>query len=93
MSSEVLTIRVPAELKHQLEQLGKTLNRSKSFIAEQAISQYMEANTWQIAELTQAEEEIQQGKFVAGNEVNQYLDSWSDDQSSFSKTKKSKGKQ
>ena len=74
MSSEVLTIRVPAELRHQLEQLGKTLNRSKLFIAEQAISQYMKANVWQIAELTQVEEKIEQGRFVSKDEVNQYLD-------------------
>ena len=76
MSSEVLTIRVNSELKSRLDQLGKTLHRSKSYIAEQAISQYVDENAWQIAELTQAEEEIQQGKFVAGDEVNQYLDSW-----------------
>ena len=76
MSSEVLTIRVNAELKSRLDQLGKTLHRSKSYIAEQAISQYVDENAWQIAALTQAEEEIQQGKFVAGDKVNQYLDSW-----------------
>ena len=76
MSSEVLTIRVPSELKSQLEQLGKTLHRSKSYIAEQAISQYMDENAWQIAELSQAEDEIKQGKFVSDKEVNQYLDSW-----------------
>ena len=74
MSSEVLTIPVPAELRHQLEQLGKTLNRSKSFIAEQAISQHMKANAWQIAELTQVEEKIQQGRFVSKDELKQYLD-------------------
>jgi predicted transcriptional regulator len=76
MSSEVLTIRVNSKLKSRLDQLGKILHRSKSYIAEQAISQYVDENAWQIAELTQAEEEIRQGKFVAGNEVNQYLDSW-----------------
>ena len=76
MSSEILTIRVSAELKSRLNQLSKTLHRSKSYIAEQAISQYVNENAWQIAELTQAEKEIQQGKFVANDEVNEYLDSW-----------------
>ena len=76
MSSQVLTIRVNSELDSRLDQLGKTLHRSKSYIVEQAISQYVDENAWQIAELTQAEDEIQQGKFVASDEVNQYLDSW-----------------
>jgi predicted transcriptional regulator len=76
MSSEVLTIRVNSELKAKLDQLGKILHRSKSYMAEQAISQYVDDNAWQIAELAQAEEEIKQAKFVAGNAVNDYLDSW-----------------
>ena len=76
MNNEVLTIRVNSELKSRLDQLGKTLHRSKSYIAEQAISQYVDENAWQIEELTQAEQQIRQGKFVAGDEVNQYLDSW-----------------
>ncbi len=76
MSSEVLTIRVNSELKSRLDQLGKTLHRSKSYIAEQAIRQYVDENAWQIEELTQAEKEIRQGKFIASDKVNRYLDSW-----------------
>ena len=76
MSSEVLTIRVRPELKHRLEQLGKNLQRSKSYLAEQAISQYLDENAWQITELAQAEEEIYQAEFIAGAEVERYLDSW-----------------
>ena len=76
MSSEVLTIRVRPELKYRLEQLGKNLQRSKSYLAEQAIAQYLDENAWQITELTQAEEEIDQAEFIAGAEVERYLDSW-----------------
>ena len=76
MSSEVLTIRVRPDLKSQLDQLGQILQRSKSYLAEQAIARYIEDNAWQIAELTAAEQEINQGQFVAGAKVEQYLDSW-----------------
>ena len=76
MSSEVLTIRVRPDLKSQLDQLGQILQRSKSYLAEQAIARYIEDNAWQIAELTAAEQEINQGQFVASAEVEQYLDSW-----------------
>ena len=76
MSSQVLTIRVGAELKSKLDRLGKILHRSKSYIAQQAISQYVEENVWQIEELSQAEKEIGQGEFVNNDEMNRYLDSW-----------------
>ena len=76
MSSEVLTIRVRPELKSQLDQLGQTLQRSKSYLAEQAIARYIKDNAWQIAELAQAEQEINAGQFISGSEVEQYLDSW-----------------
>ena len=42
MSSEVLTIRVRPDLKSQLDQLGQILQRSKSYLAEQAIARYIE---------------------------------------------------
>ena len=76
MSSEVLTIRVRPDLKSQLDQLGQILQRSKSYLAEQAIARYIEDNAWQIAELTAAEQEINQGQFIDGVKVEQYLDSW-----------------
>ena len=76
MNSEVLTIRVRPEIKSQLDQLGKTLQRSKSYLAEQAIAQYIEDNAWQVAELDQAQQEISQSKFIANAKVEQYLDSW-----------------
>ena len=76
MSSEVLTIRMRPELKNRLEQLGKNLQRSKSYLAEQAIAQYLDENAWQITELTQAEDEIDRAEFIAGAEVERYLDSW-----------------
>jgi RHH-type rel operon transcriptional repressor/antitoxin RelB len=76
MTTEVLTLRVPSEVKTSLESLGKIINRSKSYIAEKAISEYLDKNSWQIKELQLAEKEIQKGEFVAHEKVESYLDSW-----------------
>ena len=76
MTTEVLTLRVPTQMKANLETLGKSIHRSKSYIAEKAIEEYLKRNSWQIKELQLAEEEIKQGKFVSNDEVNDYLDSW-----------------
>ena len=76
MMTEVLTLRVPTQVKMNLDKLGKAIHRSKSYIAERAIEEYLERNSWQIAELQSAENEIKQGKFVSNDEVNTYLDTW-----------------
>ena len=76
MSTEVLTLRVPNTLKHNLENLGKVIHRSKSYIAEKAIEEYLERNAWQIAELKSAEREISEGRFVSNAVVNEYLETW-----------------
>jgi len=76
MITEVLTLRVPTQVKTNLDKLGKAIHRSKSYIAERAIEEYLERNAWQIAELQSAENEIKQGKFVSNDEVNAYLDTW-----------------
>lgn len=74
--TEVLTLRVQTSVKANLDKLGKAIHRSKSYIAERAIEEYLERNAWQIAELQSAENEIKQGKFVSNDEVNAYLDTW-----------------
>ena len=67
------------EMKANLETLGKSIYRSKSYIAEKTIEEYLQRNSWQIEELQLSDEEISQGKFVSNEEVNDYLDSWGDE--------------
>jgi predicted transcriptional regulator len=76
MTTEVLTLRVPVEMKAGLESLGKSIHRSKSYIAEKAIEEYLERNSWQIEELQSAEKEIEKGEFISNDKVESYLDSW-----------------
>ena len=76
MSTEVLTLRVPHQMKANLEQLGQSIHRTKSYIAERAIDEYLERNSWQIKELQLAEQEIEKGVFIANEEIEEYLSSW-----------------
>lgn len=76
MTTEVLTLRVPTQMKTNLETLGKSIHRSKSYIAEKAIEEYLKRNSWQIKELQLAEEEIQQEQFVSNDEVNEFQSYW-----------------
>ena len=51
---DTLTIRVDTETKRRLEQLAKATDRPRSYLAAEAIRQYVELNEWQIQEIQQA---------------------------------------
>ncbi|MGH9426306.1 MAG: CopG family ribbon-helix-helix protein, partial [Terriglobia bacterium] len=51
---DTVTIRVDAETKQRLDQLAKATERTRSYLAAEAIRQYLELNEWQIREIQQA---------------------------------------
>ena len=74
--SEVLTIRVDRKTKSRLEKLAKTMERSKSFVAAEAIRVYVELNEWQIAGVKAALKEADAGDFASDEEVDAVMKKW-----------------
>jgi RHH-type transcriptional regulator, rel operon repressor / antitoxin RelB len=74
--SAVLTLRLDAKLKKQLDRLSKSMNRSRSFVAGQAIQEYVSVNEWQIAEIKKAVAAADRGEFASDEEVDQRLKRW-----------------
>jgi RHH-type transcriptional regulator, rel operon repressor / antitoxin RelB len=76
--SETVTIRLSAEVKGKLEALAASTNRSKSWLAAQAIAAYVEEQSWQIqqieAAITLADSD--QAVWVENTDVNAWLTSW-----------------
>lgn len=69
MESAVLTLRLNAETKKKLDKLATATQRSKSFIAAEAISRYLEIEAWQIAEIEQAIKEADAGDFASDAQI------------------------
>lgn len=67
--SEVMTIWVDRKTKTRLEKLAKAMERSKSYLAAEAIRTYVELNEWQIGEIKTALEEANAGDFATAEEV------------------------
>lgn len=67
--SEVMTIRVDRKTKTRLEKLAKAMERTKSYLAAEAIRTYVELNEWQIAEIKTALKEANVGDFATAEEV------------------------
>ena len=71
--SSVLTLRLEAKLKNQLDRLSKSMNRSRSFVAAQAIQEYVSVNEWQINENKKGLAEADAGDFATDEEMQQTI--------------------
>ena len=74
--STTISIRPEAGVKARLDELADATNRSKSFLAAEAIRAFVELNEWQIRELQAALQEADAGDFAKPSEVNKILGKW-----------------
>ena len=72
----MMSMRLPDELSDQLDALAAATGRSKSFLAGQAIRDFIERESWQIAEITQAMQEADAGDFACDDELNVVSAKW-----------------
>jgi RHH-type transcriptional regulator, rel operon repressor / antitoxin RelB len=75
--SEVITIRVDRKTRTRLEKLAKAMERTKSYVAAEAIRTYVELNEWQITEIRAALTEADAGDFATEKEVQAVMKKWS----------------
>lgn len=54
-----LTVRVNPETRHRLDKLARITRRSKSFVIEEALEQYLAVNEWQIKGIQDALSEVE----------------------------------
>lgn len=72
----MMSMRLPDELTNQLDALAAATGRTKSFLAGQAIRDFIERESWQVAEITQAITEADKGEFSSDEEVNAISAKW-----------------
>lgn len=69
MDTATLTLRVPVEIRDRLDKLADATHRSKSYLAGEAIRQYLELEAWQVEEIQRALTEADAGDFASDAEV------------------------
>lgn len=74
--SSTMTVRLEDEVKARLEKLAGATQRSKSFLAAQAIQDFVEINEWQIREVRTALKEADAGDFAGDDEVRALAKKW-----------------
>ena len=76
MRSTTFTVRVDSAAKKRLEKLAKSTGRSRSFLAAEAINEYLDVNEWQVAGIKKAIESLDRGKGVPHEQVKDWIASW-----------------
>ena len=74
--TETLSIRIDSAMKKRLDSLSKRSKRSKSFLAAEAITAYVESEEWQLGEIQAGIAELEAGHEVSHEKVAKLLNSW-----------------
>ena len=74
--SSTMTLRLEDDVKARLDKLADATQRSKSFLAAEAIREYVESNEWQIREIKAALKEAKAGDFASDAEVGALAKKW-----------------
>jgi predicted transcriptional regulator len=76
MSSATFTVRVGADVLKRLERLAKSTGRSRSFLASEALNEYLDVNEWQVEGIKKAIASLDRGEAVPHEDVKRIVESW-----------------
>jgi predicted transcriptional regulator len=74
MTTEAFTVRAESNILHQLDHIAGSLDRSRNYLVNQAIQEYLETHAWQIEKITQGIEAADRGELVEHDQVMQEMD-------------------
>ncbi|MFO1425548.1 MAG: CopG family ribbon-helix-helix protein [Steroidobacteraceae bacterium] len=74
--STTITIRIDPDVKDRLDRLAEATQRSKSFLAAEAIRGFVDTNEWQIGEVRAALKEADAGDFATDKDVAALARKW-----------------
>jgi predicted transcriptional regulator len=76
MRSTTFAVRVDTGVKKRLERLAKSTGRSRSFLAAEAINEYLDVNEWQVAGIKRAIASLDRGEGIPHHLVKDWVASW-----------------
>ena len=74
--SDTITIRIDKSDKKRLEKLSLATDRSKSYLAAEAIHNYIELQEWQVAGIKEAIRQADAGIFADPRDVKAMFKKW-----------------
>jgi predicted transcriptional regulator len=74
MKKGVFTVRIDPEKQEQLDALAKQLDRSRNYVVNQAIEDFLDACAWQAQQIEKGLSEAGRGEFVSDEEMERIFD-------------------
>ena len=69
MAARTINVRLPETLYNQIEELAKATARTKSFLAIDALTNYVKNESWQILDIQEGIQEADAGDFATDKQV------------------------
>jgi predicted transcriptional regulator len=64
-----ITVRTAQETIDEIDALAVAMDRSRNYIVNQALQQYLEANAWQVERIKQGRADAREGRVQPAEEV------------------------
>lgn len=69
MTAKTINVRLPETLYNQIEELAKATARTKSFLTIDALTNYVQRESWQIRDIHEGVAEADAGEFATEDQV------------------------
>ncbi len=74
MTTEAFTVRTDPDIVHQLDHMADSLDRSRNYLVNQAIKEYLQTHAWQIEKISQGITAADQGELIRHDEMMQEIE-------------------
>ncbi len=74
MAGNTITIRTDPEITQKIETLAMAMNRSRNWVIEDALKQYIETQAWQIEGVKEAMVAMDRGEGIAHEDMMAEMD-------------------
>ena len=78
-TSATFSVRLPDGLRQAVDEYAKATQRSRAFVVKEAVGAFMEDQAAYHAAIDEALKEADEGVFVSGEAVIEWLESWGTD--------------
>lgn len=69
MNKQTITFRVDAQKRKALDAIAAGIDRDRSYVLNEAISNYLEVHQWQVAHIKEGLRQAAAGEFAKNSEV------------------------
>ena len=69
MATEAFTVRAESDVVHQLDSMAGALDRSRNYLVNQALREYLKTHAWQVENITQGIAAADRGEVIGHEDV------------------------